>query len=381
MNKEQQIYFFNGRIFTGDEWMNQAYITTCDGKVTSIEPIPSESQRSGTINELDLEGGLLVPALIDIQLYGGNGKLFGEHPSVEALHATVNYSLSGGAQLILPTVATNSDEIVFAAIDAVRQYWNEGGKGVAGLHLEGPFLNPQKKGAHSADLMQEPSIANIEKFLEYGRGIIRMMTIAPELFSDEALYLLQSAGVILSAGHSNASYEQATAAFARGVNVCTHLFNAMSPFSHRAPGLAGAIFDHPSVMSSIVTDGYHVDIPAIRIAKQVMKGRLFLITDAVTENENGYYRHKLNGDRYCMPDGTLSGSALTMLSAVRFCVDKVGIDESEAFRMASLYPAKVLGLEKEMGRIAPGYNAQWSWIGVHNSVRPISLHEVKEEAR
>ena len=90
MNKEQQIYFFNGRIFTGDEWMNQAYITTCDGKVTSIEPIPSESQRSGTFNELDLEGGLLVPALIDIQLYGGNGKLFGEHPSVEALHATVN---------------------------------------------------------------------------------------------------------------------------------------------------------------------------------------------------------------------------------------------------------------------------------------------------
>lgn len=381
MNKEQQIYFFNGRIFTGDEWMNQACISTIDGKVRSIEAIPSESNSSGTFNEIDLEGGLLIPALIDIQLYGGNGKLFGENPSVEALHATVNYSVSGAAQLILPTVATNSDEVVFAAIDAVRQYWEEGGKGVAGLHLEGPFLNPQKKGAHAADRMQEPSIENVEKFLQYGRGVIRMMTIAPELFSDEVLYLLQSAGIILSAGHSNATYEQATAAFSRGINVCTHLFNAMSPFSHRAPGLVGAIFDHPTVMSSLVADGYHVDVAAIRIAKQVMKDRLFLITDAVTENESGYYRHQLKGDRYCMPDGTLSGSALTMLSAVRFCIDKVGIDESEAFRMASLYPAKVLGLEKELGKIAPGYNAQWSWIGVHDSVRPISLHEVREEAR
>ncbi|WP_052272756.1 N-acetylglucosamine-6-phosphate deacetylase [Flavihumibacter solisilvae] len=380
MNKEQQICFFNGRIFTGDEWMNQAYITTSDGKVRSIDAIPSDSEGSGAFNEIDLEGGLLVPALIDIQLYGGNGKLFGENPSVEALQATVNYSLSGAAQLILPTVATNRDEVVFAAIDAVRQYWNEGGKGVAGLHLEGPFLNPQKKGAHAADHMQEPTIKNIEKFLNYGRGVVRMMTIAPELFSDEAIYLLQSAGVILSAGHSNATYEQANAAFARGINVCTHLFNAMSPLSHRAPGLVGAILDHPAVMSSIVADGYHVDIAAIRIAKQVMKDRLFLITDAVTENESGYYRHQLKGDRYCMPDGTLSGSALTMLSAVRFCIDKVGIEESEAFRMASLYPAKVLGLEKELGKIAPGYNAQWSWIGVHDSVRPISLHEVKEEA-
>jgi N-acetylglucosamine-6-phosphate deacetylase len=240
------------------------------------------------------------------------------------------------------------------------------------LHLEGPFLNERKRGAHAAEKMQAPTLENIRKFLDRGAGVVKMMTIAPELFSDEALYMLQSAGIILSAGHSDATYQQAIAAFDRGIHVCTHLFNAMSPFLHRAPGLVGAILDHPAVMSSIVADGYHVDIPAIRIAKQVMKDRLFLITDAVTPNESGYYKHQLNGDRYCMPDGTLSGSALTMLAAVRFCMHKVGIEEGEAFRMASLYPAKVLGLENEMGKIAPCYFARWCWIGVHDDVRPVT---------
>ncbi len=350
------IRYFNGNIFTGDSWHNELVITTHYDRIVSV------AGHGEAAAEKDLQGNSLVPAFIDLQLYGGNGMLFGEHPSVESLQATVDYSRAGGAKLILPTVATNSNEIVFAAIDAVREYWSRGGVGVAGLHLEGPFLNPAKCGAHDINKMQEPTVSNIRTITEYGRGIIRFMTIAPELFSDEGLEILKEAEIIISAGHSNASYGEAMAAFEKGVSTCTHLFNAMSALQHRAPGLVGAILDHSWVMSSIVTDGYHVDPVAIRLAKKIMGDRLFIITDAVTENPEGHYRHRLDGNRYVMPDGTLSGSALTMTSAVNYCIEKVGIDASEALRMASLYPAKVLGMDKEWGRIAPGYRADALFI-------------------
>ncbi|MFT4022399.1 MAG: amidohydrolase family protein [Flavihumibacter sp.] len=187
--------------------------------------------------------------------------------------------------------------------------------------------------------------------------MVKLMTIAPECFSPESLGYLQSTGIILSLGHSNASYEQAMAAFDRGIPLATHLYNAMSGLQHRAPGVVGAVFDHPRVMASVVADGYHVDAAAMRIAKKIMGDRLFLITDAVTQNTEGDYRHILSENRYVMPDGTLSGSALTMYKAVRFCVEQVGIGYDEALRMASMYPARALGIDAYHGKIAPGY---WS---------------------
>ncbi|MBZ5859053.1 N-acetylglucosamine-6-phosphate deacetylase [Flavihumibacter profundi] len=350
---KHSIKYFNGRIFNGESWMDQAVISIENDRITSV------ANDGSTDEQIDLQGKKLVPAFIDIQLYGGNGQFFGEHPTVAALEATVAYSREGGASLILPTVATNTNDVSFAAIDAVREYWKAGGKGVAGLHLEGPFLNAAKRGAHAIDKIQEPTVSNIRKLVDYGKGVVRMMTIALELFSEEAMKILQEAGIIISAGHSNATYTEANSAFDKGIKVCTHLFNAMSPLQHRAPGLVGAILDHPTVMSSIVTDGYHVDAAVIRLAKKLMGERLFIITDAVTENNEGYYQHRLAGNRYVMPDGTLSGSALTMAKAVKYCVEQVGIDEGEALRMASLYPARVLGLEKEWGKIAPGYMARF----------------------
>lgn len=350
MNQQTKRYT-NGKIFTGETWMTEAYITVEGDRVQAVS-------EQGTASEtIDLGGRTLAPAFIDIQLYGGNGLLFGEHPSVESVAATVAYSREGGAELILPTVATNSDEIVFAAIDAVQAYWDQGGTGVFGLHLEGPFLNPKRRGAHAIDKIQEPTLENIRKIIDRGRGVVKLMTIAPELFSDEGLQLLKDAGIILSAGHSDATYDQANAAFGKGVTLCTHLFNAMSPLQHRAPGLVGAILDHGTVLSSLVTDGYHVDPAAIRIAKKAMGERLFIITDAVTANAGGYYQHRLDGNRYVMPDGTLSGSALTMRKAVQFCVEKVGLNVGEALRMASLYPARALGIDHEWGRIAPSYRS------------------------
>ncbi len=183
-----------------------------------------------------------------------------------------------------------------------------------------------------------------------------MITLAPEICSDEVVQLIKEAGVIISAGHSNATYAEGIDAFNKGISVATHLFNAMSSLQHRAPGLVGAIFQHQKAMASVIPDGHHVDFAAISIAKKIMGDRLFMITDAVTETSEGYYPHQLDGDKY-VSEGILSGSAITMAQGVKNCVEKVGIALEEALRMASLYPAKVLGLDNELGKLEKGYQA------------------------
>ncbi|HEY4335512.1 MAG TPA: amidohydrolase family protein [Puia sp.] len=181
-----------------------------------------------------------------------------------------------------------------------------------------------------------------------------MMTLAPEQCDAAHIDLLLQNKILVSAGHSNADYAQAIDGFYRGIPASTHLFNAMSSLQGREPGMVGAIYDHTEVMSSIVCDGVHVDFASVRISKKIMQDRLFFITDAVAEVAYGDYTHVFKGDRYTLPDGTLSGSALTMLQAVKNGVEKVGIPLPEALRMASLYPATLMGLEQKWGCIRPG---------------------------
>ena len=344
--------YVNGKIFTGEKMLLDHCVLAENGKI--IDLVESNAVPAH-IATTDLHGNLLAPAFIDLQIYGGNGHLFGEFPSAEALKATYEYCLSGGATQFLPTVATNSEAVMFAAIDAVREYWRHGGHGVLGLHLEGPYINPVKRGAHIHEFIQQPTLDGVEKLLLYGEGVIKMMTLAPEVCPDEVLDFLLQQDIILSAGHTNANFRQAMSAFEKGMKTATHLFNAMSALQHREPGMVGAIFDHPDVRVSMVADGHHVDFPVIRLAKKLLSERLFLITDAVTESLSGRYSHRLQGDKYVIADGTLSGSALTMIQAVRNCVHHVGIPLEEALRMASLYPAQIIGLDRELGRIEPGF--------------------------
>jgi N-acetylglucosamine-6-phosphate deacetylase len=288
--------------------------------------------------------------------------LFGEHPSVESLNATYQYCLKGGTTHFMPTVATNSEEIMCAAIEAVRDYQQQKLPGVLGLHLEGPYINAARKGAHIEKFIRVPSLQEVKDLMNKGGGIIKMMTLAPENCSDEVISYLLEEGVIVSAGHSNATYEQALKGFGLGIPVATHLYNAMSPLHHRQPGMVGAILNHDKVMASLVADGHHVEYAAISIAKKIMGERLFLITDAVTENKEGYYQHRLDGDKYVVTDGTLSGSALTMLKAMHNCVQHAGIPAEEALRMASLYPARVVKLDKKLGKIEARYEADVVWL-------------------
>jgi N-acetylglucosamine-6-phosphate deacetylase len=263
-----------------------------------------------------------------------------------------------GTILFQPTLATNTIEVFKKALDALREYRQKGGTGVYGLHLEGPWLNPVKRGAHIESWIHPPTIEEVRDLLDYGKGLISMITIAPEVCSKEITKLILDRGIILSAGHSNATYDEAIDGFNKGISSVTHLYNAMSPLHHRQPGLVGATFEHLNVKASIIPDGYHVDYAAISIAKKIMANRLFAITDAVAETNIGPYQHQLASDKYeC--NGVLSGSALTMHKAFKNLVNHAGIDVGEAIRMCSLYPAQVLGCDEQYGKIVPQVAGQF----------------------
>ncbi|MDE3142853.1 MAG: N-acetylglucosamine-6-phosphate deacetylase [Bacteroidota bacterium] len=348
----QQIFSAN-KIFTGTKWLTDHSIIVEDEIIVDIIPSAQINQSTNKITNFQT----LVPSFIDIQIYGAQGKLLAVQPNADALFSLYDYCSSGGALHFMPTVATNSYDVFYKCIDAVKDYWQQGGKGCLGLHIEGPWINKIKRGAHIESFIHSPNIDEVKKLLDYGKGIIKIITLAPEVCSEEVIEFIQLNNIIISAGHSNATYQQATNAFDNGIKTATHLFNAMSPLQHREPGMVGAIFNHPTVMSSIVPDGYHVDFAAIRIAKKIMKERLFVITDAVTETSEGFYPHHLAGDKY-ESNNILSGSALTMMKAFKNLVQYCDIEPDEALRMCSLYPAQVLGLN-DLGKIEKGNKANF----------------------
>lgn len=340
------------RIFTGHTMLQSHAIVVNDGIIEDIVPFSLINDE----NVFDEGNSIIAPAFIDLQLYGAYERLLAVYPDAKTVEAIHEYSVKGGAAYCMPTVATNTYDVIFNCIDAVNDYWNKGGKGVVGLHVEGPWISKAKRGAHIEEFICSPSIEKAKQLLEYGKDVIKMITLAPEECSDEIIKLVHSYNIIVSAGHSNATYKQATNAFDKGIKVATHLYNAMSPLQHRLPGMVGAIFNHPSVKCSLVPDGYHVDFEAIIIAKKIMGNRLFAISDAVTETTQGYYKHHLKGEKYSA-DGILSGSALTMHKAFTNLVTKCNIDIEEALRMCSLYPAQVMKMEKEAGVLQKGAKA------------------------
>lgn len=346
--RERNTYFAN-RLFTGSRWLEQQVVVTERSAIVDIVP-------ATVIHEpYTAQFSIIAPAFMDIQIYGAYDKLLSVYPEPKSLELLYNYCREGGAAYFQPTVASNSYDVFKKAIDAVAAYQKNGGRGCIGLHIEGPWINPVKRGAHLEEFIHVPTVEQVKSLLDYGKGIITMITLAPETCSPEIINLIRASGIVISAGHSNATYQESMDAFNNGIPTATHLYNAMSALQHREPGLVGAIFDHESVMCSIVPDGYHVDFAAIRIAKKQMKERLFAITDAVTETSSGPYPHQLNGDKY-ESNGTLSGSALNMVACVKNLVKKANIPLDESLRMCSLYPAQVMGLSHRTGRIEKGYN-------------------------
>ncbi|MEO6682598.1 MAG: N-acetylglucosamine-6-phosphate deacetylase [Ginsengibacter sp.] len=342
--------FLNARVFTGKEMFVDKVLLTKGDKIAGLvekDKIPSDAIR------IDCQNGILAPGLIDLQIYGGGGHLFSNQPTKTALKSMIESLISNGTTGFYLTLATNSIEVFKESIKIVKQNPHPA---LLGLHFEGPYLNPIKRGAHITEYIKRPTIEEVSSLLEEAAGVLKMVTLAPEMCSPEIIRLFTANGVVVSAGHSNATFEEAVSGFENGITTTTHLFNAMSPFHHRNTGLPGAVFLSETAYASIIADGIHVDYNTLVLSKKLLKERLFLITDAVEEVKEGAYIHVKQNDRFTLPDGTLSGSRLTMLQAVKNCVEKAGISLDESLRMASTYPAKVIN-RNDLGIIQEGAKA------------------------
>jgi N-acetylglucosamine-6-phosphate deacetylase len=345
--------FVNGTVFTANEQISGKAILTEGDKIKEIvspELIPENAKI------IDCNNLIIAPGFIDLQIYGGGCYLFSSNPSLTALKSMTDSLLSSGTTGFYVTLATNSMEIFHEAIKVVKENPHPA---MPGLHFEGPYLNPLKRGAHIKEYIKRPEKKEVEDLLKAAEGVLKIMTLAPEMCDPEIIHLLKSNGVVVSAGHSNATYAEAVAGYENGITTTTHLFNAMSPIHHRDTGLPGAAFLSKDAFASIIADGIHVDFNTLKISKKMMGERLFLITDAVVAVKEGAYVHVEKEDRYTLPDGTLSGSKLTLLKAVQNCVEHAEIPLDEALRMASTYPARVMGLS-DRGKIEPGYKANLS---------------------
>lgn len=348
-----QTAFVNGTIFTSHEKLTGKALIIENNTIKSIS---EENNIEEGIIKIDCKNHFIAPGFIDLQIYGGGGYLFSNAPSAKALHAMADAIVKSGTTGFYLTLATNSMEIFQEAIKVVKENPHPA---VLGLHFEGPYINPVKRGAHIKEFIKRPEKKEVEELLKDADGVLKIMTLAPEMCDPEIIHLLKDNGVVISAGHSNATFAEAVAGYEKGITTTTHLFNAMSSMHHRDTGLPGAVYLSKNVYASIIADGIHVDFNALKISKRIMGERLFLITDAVEENTEGAYIHVKKEDRFTLPDGTLSGSKLTLLKAVQNCVEHAEIPLDEALRMASTYPAKVMGLA-DRGKIEPGCRANLS---------------------
>ncbi|HDY7661211.1 TPA: N-acetylglucosamine-6-phosphate deacetylase [Vibrio vulnificus] len=350
----------NCKIYTGSDVLSEHALIIENDLIQSI--VPAADLPSG-IEVKDLSGANVSPGFIDLQLNGCGGVMLNDEITAETMQIMHKANLKSGCTSFLPTLITSSDEDMRAAISAAREYHAQYQNQSLGLHLEGPYLNVMKKGIHSVDYIR-PSDTSMVDFICENADVVAKVTLAPELNDPEHIEKLRNAGIVVSIGHTNATYAEARKGFEAGITFATHLFNAMTPMVGREPGVVGAIYDTPDVYAGIIADGFHVDYANIRIAHKIKGEKLVLVTDATAPaganmdyfifvGKKVYYR-----DGKCVDEnGTLGGSALTMIEAVQNTVEHVGIALDEALRMATLYPAKAIGVDAQLGRIKKGYIA------------------------
>lgn len=316
--------------------------------------------------------GLLCPGFIDLQINGAFGVDIGPDPrAVSTLAAKLP---STGVTSFLPTLISSPPELYEPFLAALGEDGSETGARVLGVHLEGPFLAPGRKGAHDAANLRPVDTSFLKELLDPGG--VKVMTLAPELpGAREAIEILGEEGTVASAGHTEATYEEVLRAVDAGLELGTHLYNAMSAMDHRAPGVVGALLANERVRAGIIADGVHVHEGALRVAyRQKGPENLVLVTDAMAaagmppgDYELGGRRVRLEDGAVRLPDGTLAGSALTMDRAVRNASETLGIPVRDAVRMATETPAEVLGTE-EKGRIRPGADADLALLGPDGTV-------------
>ena len=352
----------NGRLLTGSERVSRQTLLLSGGRIEALVD-PDDSRCAGAV-VVDLEGQLLLPGFIDVQVNGGGGVLFNNDPNPDSIRAIGAAHRRFGTTGFLPTLISDDLHMIERAIAAVQSALDQGMPGVLGIHIEGPFLNWARRGVHDCKHLRllDTSLVPLLSRLRGGRTVL---TLAPEMTTPEVIGQLAAAGILVSAGHSDASYDETTAAIAQGLRGFTHLFNAMARLGSRDPGIVGAALFDENTWCGIIVDGHHVDPIMLKLALRCKRhDRFMLVTDGMPAVGSAEPSFVLQGrtirviDGICRDEnGTLAGTALDMASAVRNAVSLLGLDIAEAARMAGEYPAAFLGLDRELGRIAPGYRA------------------------
>ena len=324
------------------------------------------------IERIVLPGGLLVPGFVDLQVNGGGGLLFNDKPSVENLMIIYEAHAKLGTTSIMPTLISDSIEVTECATSAIIEALDQSINGLIGLHLEGPHLASTRKGAHNEIFLRPMQEIDCKELEGLAKKIPNLLiTIAPECVSSRYISRLSKAGATVSLGHTDCTYNQAIEAVASGATCATHLFNAMSALGGREPGLVGAVLESENLYAGIIADGFHVNKTSINLALRAKSapGALFLVSDSMSTIGSDQKQFFLNDrlitrsqGKLLLEDGTLAGADIHLADAVKYMANEVGISQDDAIRMATLIPARVLGMEREIGCLAPNTQADFLWM-------------------
>lgn len=374
-------------VFDGDQFLSEHCVIVEGDRIANLVPA-SDCPRSLPVTQF--HNGTLAPGFIDLQVNGGGDVLFNNTPEPKALAKMLHAHRGKGSTSILPTLLSDTRDKQEAAVAAVRTARSIANSGILGLHLEGPHFLPDKRGAHSEKLLR-PLLAEDIEWLCSLRDIPLMLTLAPECVSAEVLARLAASGLILCAGHSDASYEQLATAAASGLQGVTHLYNAMRQLHARAPGMVGGALTLDELFAGIIADGHHVHPAALRLAhKAKPPGKLILVSDAMSTVGGNHGICELYGEtireqagRLVNAQGALAGSAIGLIEAVHYAHSKAGLPLEEALRMASLYPAGIMHLDHSLGRLREGYRADLvhfndsfvvsnTWLAGNGLVQPLA---------
>ena len=349
----------NSIIHTGEEVVYDKSIIIENGVIRAIA-----DERPEGLEYIDIGGRNVAAGFIDIQINGGEKFYFTQSPCETTLQDICNASLKYGVTHLLPCLISSSHETILQAITTVKTFMKTH-PAVIGMHLEGPFINPLKRGAHLESLIRKPTDTELQEIVDVGKGVIKVMTVAPECFTDEQLLMLQENGIILSAGHSAINCKQAQYYFSKGITLVTHLYNAMTQFGHREPGLVGAALQNDNVYTPIIMDGQHCNYVAAQVAYKAKGNKLFLISDAAFLGRQvkafswGNFNMQLTEDgNYRNTDGNLAGASISMMEAVQNAKKHLDIPASEAIKMATCRVAKAISCQDSIGYIKPGYPAR-----------------------
>jgi N-acetylglucosamine-6-phosphate deacetylase len=365
-----------GRVVTDYEVWDDAAVLIGDGVIRDVSPDHALLDEADEVH--DYADCFLMPGFVDLQVNGGFGLDLATEP--ERAPELSEKLLSTGVTSYMPTLISSPESLYESALVGLSRAMVDTGFGaeILGVHLEGPFISLEKRGAHAASYVLYPDPVLLGRLLDL--GTVRMITLAPELEgADEVSSLAASRGVAVSAGHSNATFEEAYEAFDRRVGGVTHLFNAMSPLRHRRPGLAGAAFAHPRVVCGVIADGLHIHPEMVGLSFRMLgPDRIYLTTDstAATGMKAGKYSlatrtvyHDANMAR--LGSGAIAGSLLTMSEAFQNILAFTGCTIAEASRMSSTTPARLCGEGRRKGRLVTGYDADVTVLSPDLSVRAV----------